>query len=85
MPVSPAQPATNQEPAKATPAQASDAVAAESSDQDQAKGGKGSAITEEEVKQLVVGKTLYLRGEYLDDSLSFDEHGKLIGHSLQGS
>jgi TonB family protein len=37
------------------------------------------------VKQLLVGKALYLRGGYLDNSLSFDEHGRVIGHSPQGS
>lgn len=42
-------------------------------------------ITEEQIKQLLVGKSLYLRGRYLDDSLSFNEHGSLIGHSAQGS
>jgi len=42
-------------------------------------------ITEAELKQLLVGKALYLRGGYLDNSISFDEHGKLIGHSPQGS
>jgi TonB family protein len=46
---------------------------------------KAGAITEDEIKQLVVGKTLYLRDGYLDNSLSFDEHGKLSGHSPQGS
>jgi len=42
-------------------------------------------ITEEELKQMLVGKPLYLRGGYLDNSLSFSEHGALIGHSPQGS
>ena len=42
-------------------------------------------ITEEELKRLLVGKALYLRGGYLNDSLNFDEHGRLIGHSPQGS
>jgi outer membrane biosynthesis protein TonB len=42
-------------------------------------------ITEEELKQMLVGKPLYLRGGYLDNSLSFGEHGTLIGHSPQGS
>jgi TonB family protein len=42
-------------------------------------------ITEEEMKQLLVGKPLYLRGGYLDDSLTFNEHGVLIGHSPLGS
>ena len=46
---------------------------------------KSGGITEEELKQLLVGKALYLRGGYLDNSLNFDEHGKLIGHSAQGS
>jgi outer membrane biosynthesis protein TonB len=43
------------------------------------------AITEDELKQMLVGKTLYLRGGYLDSALSFNEHGALIGHSPQGS
>lgn len=42
-------------------------------------------ITEEELKSLLVGKQLFLRGGYLDNSLSFDEHGTLTGHSPQGS
>jgi TonB family protein len=42
-------------------------------------------ITQDELKQLLVGKQLYLRGGYLDNSLSFDEHGRLIGRSPQGS
>ena len=32
-----------------------------------------------------MGKALYLRGGYLENSLSFDENGRLIGHSPQGS
>lgn len=70
-------------PAASTPAEATPAAAApaESGGADDKKG----AITEDEVKQLVVGKTLYLRDGYLDNALSFDEHGKLIGHSAQGS
>lgn len=34
---------------------------------------------------MLVGKTFYLRGGYLDDSLSFNEHGKLASHSPVGS
>jgi hypothetical protein len=48
-------------------------------------GGQVGGITEEELKQMLVGKPLYLRGGYLDNSLSFNEHGGLIGHSPQGS
>jgi outer membrane biosynthesis protein TonB len=43
------------------------------------------SITEEELKQMLVGKAFYLRGGYLDDSLTFNEHGVLSGHSPQGS
>jgi hypothetical protein len=42
-------------------------------------------VTDEEIKQLLVGKTLYLRGGYLDDNLSFNEHGVLVSHSPKGS
>jgi TonB family protein len=42
-------------------------------------------ITEEELRQMLVSKPLYLRGGYLDNILNFDEHGKLDGHSPQGS
>jgi TonB family protein len=45
---------------------------------------KGNAeqaeITEDQLKQLYVGKQLLLRGSYLGDSLSFNEHGLPIGH-----
>ncbi|HTB96160.1 MAG TPA: energy transducer TonB [Terracidiphilus sp.] len=50
-----------------------------------AKDAKEDAIKEDELKQQLQGKTLYLRGGYLDNNLSFDEHGRLIGHSPQGS
>jgi TonB family protein len=46
---------------------------------------QGGGITEEELRQMLVGKTFYLRGGYLDDSLSFNEHGKLASHSPVGS
>jgi hypothetical protein len=42
-------------------------------------------ITEEELKRLLVGKELFLRGGYLDNALSFDEHGAISSHSPQGS
>lgn len=42
-------------------------------------------VTEEELKQWLVGKQLFLRGGYLGDSLSFNEHGAPIGHPLVGS
>jgi TonB family protein len=46
---------------------------------------EAGSITEAELKQMLVGKSLYLRGGYLDNSLSFNEYGRLIGHSPQGS
>ncbi|HEY1986012.1 MAG TPA: energy transducer TonB [Terracidiphilus sp.] len=38
------------------------------------------SITEDELKQQLAGKTFYLRGGYLDSSLQFDEHGRLINN-----
>lgn len=40
---------------------------------------KEPALTEEDIKHLVAGKTLYLRNGYLDNSLHFDESGTLKG------
>lgn len=34
---------------------------------------------------MLLGKALFLRGGYLDNNLTFSEHGTLIGHSPQGS
>jgi TonB family protein len=44
-----------------------------------------AGISEEELKQMLVGKQIYLRGGYLGDTLNFDEHGHIVGHSPQGS
>ena len=68
------------QPAPADQAPAAPALAAPA--QENAKAG---GVTVEELKQLLVGKALYLRGGYLSDTLSFDEHGRLISHSPQGS
>jgi hypothetical protein len=46
---------------------------------------QAGGITEEALRQMLVGKPLYLRGGFLDNSLSFNENGGLIGHSPQGS
>jgi TonB family protein len=43
------------------------------------------ALTEEQLKQLLVGKDLFLRGGYLGDSISFNEMGMLNGHAPLGS
>ncbi len=42
-------------------------------------------VTEEELKQALVGKQLFLRGGYLGDSISFNEHGLPVGHPASGS
>ena len=42
------------------------------------------AISEDELKQQFLGKTFYLRGGYLDNTLHFDEKGRLDG-ALGGS
>ncbi|MFP5235197.1 MAG: energy transducer TonB [Acidobacteriota bacterium] len=42
-------------------------------------------ITEEELRQQLLGKTFYLRGDWLDDNLHFDEDGKLDGTSPHAS
>jgi len=44
-----------------------------------------SPINEEEIKRMLVGKQLYLRGGYQDNTLSFNELGALVGQSPQGS
>ncbi|MGP8253124.1 MAG: energy transducer TonB [Terracidiphilus sp.] len=86
----PAQPATPAAaPSPAPPAAAPEskpAMTAQQNSGSEATGDQqGGGITEEELKQMLVGKTFYLRGGYLDDSLSFNEHGKLAGHSPVGS
>jgi hypothetical protein len=45
----------------------------------------GGEIKEDQLKQLLVGKTLYLRAGYQDNNLEFDEQGHLTGHSPKGS
>ncbi len=45
----------------------------------------GGEIKEDQLKQIIVGKSLYLRAGYQDNNLEFDEHGRLLGHSPQGS
>jgi hypothetical protein len=42
-------------------------------------------IKEDQLKQLLVGKTIYLRSGYQDNNLEFDQSGRLTSHSPQGS
>jgi TonB family protein len=74
-----AAPSTESQPAVAPqPAQAAEPATKPAPSQ-------AGEITEAEVKQLLVGKELFLLGGYLNDNLSFNEHGVLIGHSPTGS
>jgi hypothetical protein len=73
--------AHGQQPSAAEPAPAAQAAVEDKA----AAAPEAGRITEAELKQLLVGKALYLRGSYLDNTLSFDEHGRLIGHAAQGS
>ena len=82
-PTAPAQ-APAPEAAQPTPAAAPQTAPASASTSP-APAAEQGGITEEEIKQLLVGKELYLRGRYLDDNLTFNEHGQLAGHSPQGS
>ncbi len=51
----------------------------------QSAAASSAGITEDELKQMLEGKTFYLRGGYLDDTLNFNDRGILDGHSPQGS
>ena len=46
---------------------------------------QGGGITEDQLKQMLLNKALYLRGGYLESNLNFNEHGALVGHATQGS
>jgi len=75
-----------QEPATApAPAPARAAAAIAASQPPPADHPQTAEITEDELKQLLVGKQLFLRGGYLGDSLSFTEHGDPTGHPAIGS
>ena len=75
------QPVSAQAPQSATATQETPAAAPATA----AQPTEAPEITEDEIKNLLVGKQLFLRGGYLDNALSFNEHGVLIGHSAQGS
>jgi TonB family protein len=84
-------PAASTAPAPETPAVAPPAAPAASKTHHAAKSSKAkeasesSGISEEELKQMLMGKALYLRDGYLDNTLKFDERGHLSDHSTQGS
>jgi len=45
----------------------------------------GGEIKEDQLKDILAGRSLYLRSGYQDNNLEFDEQGRLSGHSPQGS
>ncbi len=50
-----------------------------------AKSPPAQPISEEDIRRQFQGKTVYLRGGYLDNDLHFDEKGRLAGSSPQAS
>ncbi len=72
----PASPSAESQPAP-TPAAAAPSSAGQAPEP--------GSITEDELRKQFEGKDLFLRGGYLDNTLTFNEHGMLIGHSPQGS
>ena len=46
---------------------------------------QAGAITEEQLRQALLGKPFYLRNCYLDAELRFNEHGSITGHPSAGS
>ena len=85
----PGQPAGVQTAEPALPPQAQPAEAAskreEPAELTVPSGTGTNGITEEQLKQMLVGKDFFLRGGYLGDSVSFDEFGHLTGHLPLGS
>jgi len=75
-------PAPQTQPAPAPPAQAATPVPAAISASQPAQTGE---VTEDELKRMLVGKPLFLRGGYLGDSISFTEHGDPTGHPAMSS
>ncbi len=78
------QPEAIQQPATQAPPQSA-ALRAATPHKHPAPSQESGGLTEAELKKMLVGKTIFLRSGYLDNTLNFDEHGRLIGHSPQGS
>lgn len=88
--LSPAAPQAVQAPASpsvpvSTESQPAPASTAAPSSAGQTAQPEAGSITEDELRKQFEGKDLFLRGGYLDNTLTFNEHGVLIGHSPQGS
>ena len=70
-------------PAASAPGSATPTAAPPSAPVDATSPTEG--VAEEQLRQLLVGKTFYLRGGYLGDSLNFNENGGIVGASPHGS
>ncbi len=71
-----------QNPSEAAP----ETLAPETSLSVDAPGGITSGgITDDQLRHLLLGKDLYLRGGYLGDAITYNEHGRLNGHAPYGS
>jgi outer membrane biosynthesis protein TonB len=83
--------AQTQQPAPAAPAAPAESQPAQAPAQQPAAAPNSPThsaeleITEDQLKAQLIGKELFLRGGYLENTLTFNEHGALIGHSAQGS
>jgi len=76
LPSTPASPTTGVTPSPAPQSSAPSAFSIRSAT---------GAVHDDQIKELLLGKSLYLRGGYLDNTLNFDERGTLMGHSPTGS
>ncbi len=81
----PAAPVPPAETAPATPAESQPSSFPAASPKAPSHASEPAEITEDEIRHLLTGKQLFLRGGYLDNDLSYNEHGILVGHSPQGS
>jgi outer membrane biosynthesis protein TonB len=79
------QPPTPVPPAPPTESQPAAPPNAPSASSTPGRVSEPAEITEDEIRHLLAGKQLFLRGGYLDNDLSYNEHGVLVGHSPQGS
>jgi TonB family protein len=76
---------TDPQPAQATQPQAPATPAPAPAAKPALDSSQSGEVSEDELKQALVGKQLFLRGGYLGDSINFNEHGLPVGHPGVGS
>jgi TonB family protein len=67
------------------PQPSAEAPLAQDSDKNSKETKDNGGVSEEALRSQLVGKPLFLRGGYLGDSISFNEHGLPTGHPAAGS